>query len=150
MERYESYKDSGVKWLGEIPGHWEMYKLKYLFKLNRLKNVGNKCNTILSLSYGKIIIKKDLNEGLSPESYESYQLLNGGDIVIRSTDLQNDHTSLRTGLVKNDGAITSAYIGLKNQNTNIYDSRYYHYFLHDWEITKAIYNEGKGLRHSLN
>ena len=150
MERYERYKDSGVQWLGEMPGPWEMYKLKYLFKLNRLKNVGNKCNTILSLSYGKIIIKKDLNEGLSPESYESYQLLNGGDIVIRSTDLQNDHTSVRTGLVKNDGAITSAYIGLKNQNTNIYDSRYYHYFLHDWDITKAIYNEGKGLRQSLN
>ena len=24
MKRYESYKDSGVKWLGEIPSHWEM------------------------------------------------------------------------------------------------------------------------------
>ena len=150
MKRYESYKDSGVKWLGEIPGHWEGYKLKYLFRLNKIKNVGNKCNTILSLSYGKIIIKKDLNEGLTPESYESYQLLNKGDIVIRSTDLQNDHTSLRTGLVKSDGAITSAYIGLKNLNVNLYDSRYYHYFLHDWDITKAIYNEGKGLRQSLN
>ena len=150
MKRYESYKDSGVKWLGEIPGHWEVYKLKYLFRLNKIKNVGNKCNTILSLSYGKIIIKKDLNEGLTPESYESYQLLNKGDIVIRSTDLQNDHTSLRTGLVKSDGAITSAYIGLKNLNVNLYDSRYYHYFLHDWDITKAIYNEGKGLRQSLN
>ena len=22
MERYDSYKDSGVKWLGEIPSHW--------------------------------------------------------------------------------------------------------------------------------
>ena len=150
MKRYESYKDSGVKWLGEIPGHWEVYKLKYLFRLNKIKNVGNKCDTILSLSYGKIIIKKDLNEGLTPESYESYQLLNKGDIVIRSTDLQNDHTSLRTGLVKSDGAITSAYIGLKNLNVNLYDSRYYHYFLHDWDITKAIYNEGKGLRQSLN
>ena len=124
--------------------------MKYLFRLNKIKNVGNKCNTILSLSYGKIIIKKDLNEGLTPESYESYQLLNKGDIVIRSTDLQNDHTSLRTGLVKSDGAITSAYIGLKNLNVNLYDSRYYHYFLHDWDITKAIYNEGKGLRQSLN
>ena len=150
MKRYESYKDSGVKWLGEIPGHWEVYKLKYLFRLNKIKNVGNTCNTILSLSYGKIIIKKDINEGLTPESYESYQLLNKGDIVIRSTDLQNDHTSLRTGLVKSDGAITSAYIGLKNLNVNLYDSRYYHYFLHDWDITKAIYNEGKGLRQSLN
>ena len=150
MERYERYKDSGVKWIGEIPEHWEMYKLKYLFKLNKNKNIGNKCNTILSLSYGKIKIKKDLNEGLTPESYESYQLLSTGDIVIRSTDLQNDHTSLRTGLVKNEGAITSAYIGLKNLDKNLYDSRFYHYFLHDWDITKAIYNQGKGLRQSLN
>lgn len=23
MEKYSSYKDSGVKWLGEIPSHWE-------------------------------------------------------------------------------------------------------------------------------
>lgn len=143
-------KDSGVEWIGEIPEDWELYKLKYLFRLNKLKNVGNKCKTILSLSYGKIIIKKDLNEGLSPGSYDSYQLLNSGDIVIRSTDLQNDHTSLRTGLVKFDGAITSAYIGLKNLNTRLYDSRYYQYFLHNWDISKAIYNEGKGLRQSLN
>ena len=150
MERYESYKDSGVKWLGEIPEHWGMYKLKYLFKLNKNKNIGNKCNTILSLSYGKIKIKKDLNEGLTPESYESYQLLSTGDIVIRSTDLQNDHTSLRTGLVKIEGAITSAYIGLKNLDMSLCDSRFYHYFLHDWDITKAIYNQGKGLRQSLN
>lgn len=28
MERYESYKDSGVKWIGEIPGHWEVTGLK--------------------------------------------------------------------------------------------------------------------------
>ena len=150
MERYESYKDSGVKWIGEIPEHWGMYKLKYLFKLNKNKNIGNKCNTILSLSYGKIKIKKDLNEGLTPKSYESYQLLSTGDIVIRSTDLQNDHTSLRTGLVKNEGAITSAYIGLKNLDMSLCDSRFYHYFLHDWDITKAIYNQGKGLRQSLN
>ena len=143
-------KDSGVEWIGEIPEDWGMNKLKYLFKLNKKKNVGNKCNTILSLSYGKIKIKKDLNEGLSPESYEGYQLLNEGDIVIRSTDLQNDHTSLRTGLVKCEGAITNAYIGLKNLDIKKYDSRYYHYFLHDWDISKAIYNQGKGLRQSLN
>lgn len=102
------------------------------------------------MSYGKIKIKKDLNEGLTPESYESYQLLSTGDIVIRSTDLQNDHTSLRTGLVKIEGAITSAYIGLKNLDMSLCDSRFYHYFLHDWDITKAIYNQGKGLRQSLN
>ena len=33
MERYDSYKDSGVKWLGEIPSHWEVVKLKSLCKM---------------------------------------------------------------------------------------------------------------------
>ena len=31
MRRYDSYKDSGVKWLGEIPSHWEMKPYRYLF-----------------------------------------------------------------------------------------------------------------------
>lgn len=30
MKQYGQYKDSGVKWLGEIPNHWEVRKLKYL------------------------------------------------------------------------------------------------------------------------
>lgn len=33
MPRYEEYKDSGVKWLGKIPTHWEMIKLKYEAKV---------------------------------------------------------------------------------------------------------------------
>ena len=28
MQRYDSYKDSGVKWLGEIPSHWEVKPIK--------------------------------------------------------------------------------------------------------------------------
>lgn len=32
MERYSEYKDSGVQWLGEIPGHWERTKVSRLFK----------------------------------------------------------------------------------------------------------------------
>ncbi|MGM9697948.1 MAG: restriction endonuclease subunit S [Prevotella sp.] len=39
MKRYESYKDSGVKWLGEIPGHWEVRRLKYSCKLVNNKTV---------------------------------------------------------------------------------------------------------------
>ena len=29
-QRYDTYKDSGVQWLGEIPGHWGCTRLKYL------------------------------------------------------------------------------------------------------------------------
>ena len=32
MERYERYKDSGVKWIGEIPSHWEVVRLKSVIK----------------------------------------------------------------------------------------------------------------------
>ncbi|MCI6644852.1 MAG: restriction endonuclease subunit S [Bacteroidales bacterium] len=31
MKRYESYKPSGISWIGEIPSHWETIKLKNLF-----------------------------------------------------------------------------------------------------------------------
>ena len=30
MNKYQKYKDSGVQWLGEIPEHWEVKKLKFL------------------------------------------------------------------------------------------------------------------------
>ena len=31
MATYESYKDSGVKWIGQIPSHWEVKKLRAFF-----------------------------------------------------------------------------------------------------------------------
>jgi len=30
FERYSAYRDSGIKWLGEIPEHWEVKKLKFI------------------------------------------------------------------------------------------------------------------------
>ena len=33
MKTYEAYKDSGIEWIGEIPVHWELKKLKYSFYL---------------------------------------------------------------------------------------------------------------------
>ncbi|WOG05533.1 restriction endonuclease subunit S [Segatella copri] len=34
MERYSEYKDSGVKWLGEIPSHWEVMPIKYISEVS--------------------------------------------------------------------------------------------------------------------
>ena len=30
MKRYSEYKDSGVKWIGEIPGHWKVMRLSQI------------------------------------------------------------------------------------------------------------------------
>ena len=32
IKRYNTYKDSGVEWLGEIPEHWEVKRLKFIFE----------------------------------------------------------------------------------------------------------------------
>lgn len=32
MKKYESYKDSGVGWIGEIPSHWSCVKIKHLLR----------------------------------------------------------------------------------------------------------------------
>jgi len=34
LTKYDSYKDSGVEWLGEIPNHWEVKRVKDITKLN--------------------------------------------------------------------------------------------------------------------
>lgn len=148
MERYSEYKDSGVKWLGEIPSHWEVVRGLAVFSENKNKNTQLENSIVLSLSYGKIIVKKDIDSGLVPEEYSSYQIVKPGFIIVRSTDLQNDKTSLRIGYVCNEGIITSAYLGLQVKGNN--NEKYLYYFLHDWDITKEIYRHGNGLRQSLS
>lgn len=33
MKSYDSYKESGIKWLGKVPSHWEIKRGKYVTKL---------------------------------------------------------------------------------------------------------------------
>lgn len=140
-------KPTNIPWIPEVPEHWEIVKLKAFCKDNKEKNKDGKENCVLSLSYGNVIVKKDVNFGLIPDNYDSYQIVHPGYIILRLTDLQNDHRSLRTGLVKNKGIITSAYVGLVVQNI---DSEYTHYLLHAYDIFKLFYSMGGGLRQSMS
>ena len=142
-------KDSGIEWIGKIPAKWNVHPVFYYYGERKNKNVGVKEQNLLSLSYGNII-RKDINAtgGLLPASFSTYNIVEPGDIIIRPTDLQNDKRSLRTGLVKERGIITSAYIDLmpiKNVN-----SEYYHYLLHTYDVMKVFYNMGNGVRQGLN
>lgn len=137
-------KDSGVEWIGQVPEHWELTIGMNVFRENKRDNKGMKENTVLSLSYGKIIIKPEEKLfGLVPESFETYQIVEPNDIIIRCTDLQNDQTSLRTGLAQDKGIITSAYLNLKVINN--YSAKFLHYYLHALDITKVLYKFGSGL-----
>ena len=103
-------KDSGSPWIGMVPEHWESRFLSQIASEQNLSNKGMINDNLLSLSYGRIIRKSmDSANGLLPASFETYQVINNGNIILRFTDLQNDHKSLRVGLVKEEGIITSAY-----------------------------------------
>ena len=38
MQRHESYKPSGVKWLGAVPSHWEILALRAVTQLKSDRN----------------------------------------------------------------------------------------------------------------
>ena len=143
-------KDSGIAWIGKIPEEWGEVMLSSLFCEHKQKNEGMQCNNLLSLSYGKIIRKSiDTSEGLLPGSFEGYNIIDKGDIVLRLTDLQNDHKSLRTGLATERGIITSAYVTIRLDVNEIASSKYMHYFLHSFDVAKGFYGMGDGVRQSL-
>ena len=33
MKKYDSYKDSGIEWIGMIPSHWDITRLRFLGSL---------------------------------------------------------------------------------------------------------------------
>ena len=143
-------KNSGIEWIGEIPGDWEVVYLSSIFNEHKRKNIGLICKNLLSLSYGKIK-RKDINttDGLLPESFEGYNIIEKGDIVLRLTDLQNDQKSLRTGITHETGLITSAYITIRCL-PKIALPDYMHYYLHSFDTSKGFYGMGDGVRQGLN
>ena len=142
-------KDSSIDWIGEIPSHWNTHPLYYYFTERKNANALGQENNLLSLSYGKII-RKDINTngGLLPNNFNTYNIIEKDDIVLRLTDLQNDKRSLRTGIARERGIITSAYVTLcaiKPLN-----AQYFYYLLHAYDLMKVLYNMGSGVRQGLN
>lgn len=142
-------KDSGIEWIGKIPSLWSIHPIYYFFNERKNKNIFGTENNLLSLSYGHIVRKNiNSNGGLLPESFNTYNIVEKDDIIIRPTDLQNDKRSLRTGIVKERGIITSAYISLKAIKE--VNATYFHYLLYTYDIMKVFYNMGNGVRQGLN
>ena len=141
-------KDSGVEWIGMMPSNWQV---KYLFQfVSQVKNKNNDLRekNLLSLSYGKIK-RKDIEttDGLLPASFDGYNIIEEGDIVMRLTDLQNDHTSLRVGRATERGIITSAYTTVRPSKET---SPFLYLALHSFDVKKGFYGMGAGVRQGLN
>jgi type I restriction enzyme S subunit len=145
MGRYSNYKQSSYDWLGRVPQHWDEKFLEQTASEKCVKNSRNTVKQVLSLSYGEIKKKNNLNKGLIAQDLSTYQIVEPGDIIMRLTDLQNDHKSLRTGIVKNKGIITAAYLCLCPK----INPEYLHYTLRAYDVKKVFYGMGGGVRQSI-
>lgn len=80
-QRYESYKNSGVEWLGEIPEHWNLGRLGSI--LNPVSSKNHPNQTLLSITREKGVIVRDMenedeNHNYIPDDLTGYKLLKKG------------------------------------------------------------------------
>lgn len=148
LNKNHEYVKSKIEWIGEVPKNWGVEPLFSVMNKKLVKNTNNVEQNVLSLSYGKIKKRNvETNFGLLPDSFETYQIVDVNDIVLRLTDLQNDKKSLRVGLVKEKGIITSAYVCLNIKEK--LNPEYAYYLLHSYDLQKVFYGLGAGVRQSM-
>ena len=81
MRRYESYKDSGVEWLGEVPSHWEISSLRKILLSVSEKNRPDL--PLLSITRELGVIERDTedqdsNHNFIPDDLSNYKILKKG------------------------------------------------------------------------
>ena len=84
LEPGTTFRDSGVPWLGKIPSHWELKRVKYLFRLVADPAAENNDFELLSL-YTDVGVRprKELEaRGNKATSTDSYWVVRRGDLVV--------------------------------------------------------------------
>ena len=143
MRRYESYKDSCVEWLGEIPSHWECLPIRSIFKFRNEKNDPIKTDNILSLSIANGVTEySDENRGGNKrkDDLSSYKLAYPNDIVLNSMNVIVG----AVGVSKYFGAISPVYyaLSLYNQRANL---SYYESIFKNENFQRGLLRFGKGI-----
>lgn len=146
LNKNVEYKDSKIEWIGIIPTNWKITYNKYIMK--KIKNIKESYENenILSLTTNGVIIRdKDYNSGKLPASYDGYQIVKKGNLLMCLFDI--DVTPRCVGLIKNNGLTSPAYSQFELINGNIANYYYYYYLMVD--NTKELLHLAKNLRHSL-
>jgi type I restriction enzyme, S subunit len=113
MERYDSYKDSGVEWIGEIPSGWRKSKIKYHFNLLsgfpfNSEEITNEEREFPIIRIGNVTSGKtdvyfdgELLEKHPKVENGEYIVSLTGDFSIRKWENQTSLLNQRCGLMKN-------------------------------------------------
>ena len=135
MRRYESYKDSGVEWLGEVPSHWELGRISTYFTERRTK-VSDKDYPALSVT--KLGVFPQWENVAKTNDGDNRKLARKGDFVINS---RSDRKG-SSGIAKQDGSVSLINIVLQPKKIN---SVYSEYLFKSYSFIEEFYRVGHGI-----
>lgn len=142
MERYDSYKDSGIEWLGEIPSHWKVQRAKTIF--NRHKRAVRPTDEVVTcFRDGQVTLRSNRRtEGFTNALKEfGYQGVRKGDLVVH----QMDAFAGSIGVSDSDGKSTPVYSVCTTRNPQ-HSEMYYAYLLRTMAQKKYIESLSRGIR----
>ncbi|MDB0796428.1 restriction endonuclease subunit S [Phocaeicola vulgatus] len=159
MERYESYKDSGVAWIGKVPSHWIHFRIKFCLSRSVAgiwgdDEKGNKddivCFRVADFDYSKGCLTFDK---LTIRNVSAAQLLNrllhDGDLLIEKSgggDVTPVGRVVRFNY--NDKAICSNFIHSISVKEG-YSSNYLYYYFYGMYANKVnllYFNQTTGIQ----
>lgn len=140
-------KDSGIKWIGDIPENWDVHRMKDRFKITK-SQVGEKSSDYKLLSLTKNgIIYRDVEKahGKYPAEFNTYQKVKSGDLVFCLFDM--DVTPRTIGYSDLDGMITGAYTVVQSSEDTF--SKYFYYLYLMIDSSKNLSRYYSGLRNTI-
>lgn len=132
---YESYKDSGVDWLGEVPEHWDLTRLGTRFKERKTK-VSDKDFPPLSVTKNGTI--PQLASAAKSNDGDNRKLVKKGDFVINS---RSDRKG-SSGIAYQDGSVSLIYIVMEPLNIH---PIYCNCLLKSYNFIEEFYRMGHGI-----
>lgn len=134
-------KDSGIEWIGEIPEHWDAWKLKQLFEIKKII-AGKLGYDILSITQNGLKIKDiSSNEGQISADYSKYQIVDIGDFAMNHMDLLTGWVDCATF----SGVTSPDYRVFKSRNPQTVYNDYYKYVFQMSYSNKIFYGLGQGV-----
>lgn len=141
--QYNSYKDSGVDWLGEIPEEWHTEKGKWLFnKMDR--PIREDDGIVTCFRDGEVTLRSNRRtDGFTNALKEhGYQGIRKGDLVIH----QMDAFAGAIGVSDSEGKSTPVYSVCVPKKPDQISPHYYMYFMRSMALRGFILSLAKGIR----
>ena len=143
MPKYETYRNSNIQWVGEIPTKWGLEKAKWLFfKAERKPLVDDEIVTCFR--DGQVTLRKNRRiDGFTNALKEhGYQRICKGDLVIHAMDA----FAGAIGVSDSDGKSTPVYAACIPRKKGVVNSYYYAYYIRDLALSGFIESLAKGIR----